>query len=372
MTALVGSRPAEAVSAREGCVRLSRALLVVAGASVCSFAFGQVLTEFPLPTTKPKGSFISPLPVALEMDSHPSGSASNVNGVMDPGESVLVEPTYTNANVFTDVNFSATASNFAGPVGANYSIPDSSASYAIPAASVGTCVECYVMSVDDPAARPAAHWDATFDESFLGICVTTWGVHIGESFADVAVDDIFYAFIENLFHNGITAGCGAGNYCPGNAVTRAQMAVLLLRAKHGAAYEPPPCQSLFADVTCPGPFANWIEQLAVEEITAGCGSGDYCPNTAVDRRQAAVLLLKTKEGPEYLPPPATGIFVDVPQSDVFAPWIEELHTRGVTAGCGVSPLLYCPGDPSPRGQVAALIVRTFGSKPYKVVSYSCP
>ncbi|MBI3161664.1 MAG: S-layer homology domain-containing protein, partial [Chloroflexi bacterium] len=36
-------------------------------------------------------------------------------------------------------------------------------------------------------------------------------------------------FIEQLFNEGITAGCGGGNYCPGNPVTRAEMAVFLVK-----------------------------------------------------------------------------------------------------------------------------------------------
>ena len=37
-----------------------------------------------------------------------------------------------------------------------------------------------------------------------------------------------------LAAEGITGGCGGGYYCPGNPVTRDQMAVFLLRAKHGS------------------------------------------------------------------------------------------------------------------------------------------
>ena len=35
------------------------------------------------------------------------------------------------------------------------------------------------------------------------------------------------------------SGCGGGGYCPGNTITRAQMAVFLLRAEHDAGYVPP-------------------------------------------------------------------------------------------------------------------------------------
>ncbi|HYX19613.1 MAG TPA: S-layer homology domain-containing protein [Thermoanaerobaculia bacterium] len=49
-------------------------------------------------------------------------------------------------------------------------------------------------------------------------------------FADVPASNPQYQFIEALFHAGITAGCGGGNYCPGNPLTRGQMAVYLAKA----------------------------------------------------------------------------------------------------------------------------------------------
>ena len=73
----------------------------------------------------------------------------------------------------------------------------------------------------------------------------------------------------------------------------------------------------------------------------------------------AVFLLKTKEGSSYVPPPAAGLFGDVPQDDLFAPWIEEIANRGITAGCQASPPLYCPASPNTRGQMAVFLVKTF-------------
>ena len=50
----------------------------------------------------------------------------------------------------------------------------------------------------------------------------------------------------------------------------------------------------------------------------------------------------------------------MPAADLFAPWIEDLYTRNITGGCSTSPLLYCPGSPNNRGQMAVFLIKTFG------------
>jgi hypothetical protein len=49
-------------------------------------------------------------------------------------------------------------------------------------------------------------------------------------FGDVPTSSPQFQFVEALFHAGVTAGCGGGNYCPNNPVTRGQMAVFLAKA----------------------------------------------------------------------------------------------------------------------------------------------
>ncbi|HKD19587.1 MAG TPA: S-layer homology domain-containing protein, partial [Thermoanaerobaculia bacterium] len=83
-------------------------------------------------------------------------------------------------------------------------------------------------------------------------------------FLDVDASSIFREDICTVAQAGITGGCGGGNYCPGSAVTRAQMAVFLLKAEHGSDYVPPKCLGVFPDVPCPSLFADWVEQLAAE------------------------------------------------------------------------------------------------------------
>jgi pyridoxal biosynthesis lyase PdxS len=54
-------------------------------------------------------------------------------------------------------------------------------------------------------------------------------VGAGTGFNDVATNYWAAAWIKQLAADGITTGCGSGNYCPEDPVTRAQMAVFLVR-----------------------------------------------------------------------------------------------------------------------------------------------
>jgi hypothetical protein len=114
-------------------------------------------------------------------------------------------------------------------------------------------------------------------------------------FSDVACPSTFANWIEALARLGITGGCGNGNYCPTSPVRRDQMAVFLLKTEHGSTYVPPACTppGVFTDVVCPGPFTDWIERLAAENITGGCGVGIYCPLNPNTRGQMAVFITKT-------------------------------------------------------------------------------
>jgi len=186
--------------------------------------------------------------------------------------------------------------------------------------------------------------------------------NIQVDFLDIPPANPFHDFVVKVARNGVTAGCGSGNYCGQNPVTRAQMAVFLLKSKYGATHIPPMCSgSVFGDVPCTGgPFDNWIEELAGLGITGGCGSGNYCPTNPVTRAQMAVFLLKTLNDSTYLPPAATGtIFADVPLSHPVGAWIEDLYARAIVTGCLVNPLRYCPSNATNRQQMAVFLQKTF-------------
>jgi hypothetical protein len=297
------------------------------------------------------------VPAALLVDA--SG-----NGVLEPGETVAVAPSWRNING-GPLTFTGTGSQLAGPPGATYTLVDAAATYGtVPNATVGSCgTDCFQVSVSNPATRPVQHWDLTVLETIgppaLGQ-TKTWTLHVGDSFTDVPTAHPFYRFVETLLHAGVTAGCGGTSYCPDGSTTREQMAVFLLRAREGAGFTPPPCTTPpFPDVPCASPFAAWVQELVARGITAGCGGGLYCPTNPVTREQMAVFLLKTREGAAFTPPACTtATFSDVPCASPFARWVQELVARGITAGCGGG--LYCPTDPVTRGQMAVFLTKTFG------------
>jgi hypothetical protein len=183
------------------------------------------------------------------------------------------------------------------------------------------------------------------------------------TFSDVPNTYWSWNYIERLYAAGITGGCASSPlmYCPGSVVTRDQMAVFLLKGKHGSSYVPPAATGDFADVPTNYWAAAWIEQLAAEGITSGCNisPAQYCPSTAVTRDQMAVFLLRAKHGSGYVPPEATGIFQDVPTNYWAADWIEQLAAEGITGGCSVSPMLYCPTTPVTRDQMSVFLVKNF-------------
>ncbi|MGH9379981.1 MAG: hypothetical protein ACRD2Z_05160 [Thermoanaerobaculia bacterium] len=299
-------------------------------------------------------------PAALEVDPA-EGTFSDGNGLFEPGEIVDVAPSWL-MEEGVEQTVSGLASEFTGPAGATYTLVEEAADYGLlgPGATA-SCLDtggCYQMGLNDPATRPATHWDATFDEDLSAGAATTWELHIGDSFTDVPRTSLFYSWIETLLHNGVTGGCTATTYCPSATNTRDQMPVFLLKALEGPGYAPPSCTGVFDDVPCPSLFANWIEDLVARGVTAGCGGGNYCPSNPVIRDQMAVFLLKTLEGPGYAPPSCTGVFGDVPCPSLFANWIEDLVDRGITAGCGGGN--YCPANPVSRDQMAVFLSRTFG------------
>jgi len=115
----------------------------------------------------------------------------------------------------------------------------------------------------------------------------------GQRFLDVPPENPFYAFIDELAARGITGGCDQDGtiYCPGDPVTREQMSAFVLRAL-GDFLPPTPASQRFTDVSPMNVFYPFIDRLWVRGITVGCGGTNFCPGDPVTRGQMAAFLVR--------------------------------------------------------------------------------
>ena len=343
----------------------------------------------------------NPIAEGMNVDVHSSsGTNSDTNGVLEPGESVRIEPFWKNVggNAFARTG---AASNFGGPGGAIYHLNNATADYgSIPAGGIVNCYDatvahdCYRVTVDVPASRPAMHWDAALQEDLSANGTQFWTVHVGDSFTDVPRSQPFYVKIETLLHYGITSGCSTTTYCPGSSVPRDQMAIFVAKAIAGTgalvpttgfvggqAYDcSPGGHSLFSDVTPTDAACRHIHYLAAQNVTLGCNSGQFCPTQTITRDAMAAFIAKGIVAPQggagvpvtdFNPalgrayncvPAGSSHFTDVPVSSPFCKHINYLWSKGILSGCGATT--YCPGATVNRDAMAKFIANGFSLQLY--------
>jgi hypothetical protein len=344
-------------------------------------------------------------PQALAVD--PALSAlSDGDLLFEPGETVAVEPSWAKVRVSsggfpctTSPVETGTAASLTGSPGADYTITDSAADYGA-IAGLKSCAatgNCYAMTVS-AATRPVQHWDTTFTEALHGTVsrAKTWTLHVGDSFTDVPRSSPFYKKIETLLHNGITSGCTPTEYCPGQNVSRGEMATFIARGivggdanlpiagtVDGSAYN---CTaggvSLFTDVAPTDTFCKHVHYLATQNVLLGCSPTRLCPSATLDRDEMASFIAEAIVRPGgdtavplvYGPDPGTGLsyscdagspdthFTDVPASDPFCKDVHYLWAKGIIAGCAADQ--YCPTVDVTRDAMSEFLVNAFGLKLY--------
>jgi uncharacterized repeat protein (TIGR01451 family) len=177
------------------------------------------------------------------------------------------------------------------------------------------------------------------------------------SFSDVSGEHWAVDYIEGIACAGITTGCGGSNFCPRDSVTRAQMAAFLIRALYGEDFNCS-TNPYFADVLNAHWAFLYVQKLFEDTITTGCGPGTYCPTNTVTRAQMATFIVRAIEGEpldNYCG--TTDQFSDVPYTHWACKYIKRLSQLGITTGCGENN--YCPNDDVSRAQMAAFLARAF-------------
>jgi hypothetical protein len=144
---------------------------------------------------------------------------------------------------------------------------------------------------------------------------------------------------------------------PFGELTRAQAAVFVLKQIHGSSYTPPSATGLFADVPASDPYASWVEQIDREGLLGACSDSqkEFCPDENLTLADAAKMTLQIKNGDAYHPASVTTGSSNNSCSSSASPWVLELQTQGVLAGCTEDPLGCCPEAPMTLLQLSSFL-----------------
>jgi hypothetical protein len=187
-------------------------------------------------------------------------------------------------------------------------------------------------------------------------------------FTDVPPSDQYFDYVSLMSSYGITAGCQASPplYCPGSPVTRAEMAVFIVRGLNLAtnASLTYPATAYFQDVPPSGipdsEFFPYVQRLAQLGITAGCQASPplFCPDESIPQGEMAVFVIRgwmLANNITALTYPTTPYFTDVPATDQFFPYIQKMAQLGFWTGCTATT--FCENSPVTRDQMAPMILR---------------
>jgi hypothetical protein len=174
--------------------------------------------------------------------------------------------------------------------------------------------------------------------------------------SDAIINDVpegYWAedYINLLFQYRITLGCGDGNFCPLDDLTRGQMAALIVRARYGESFSYT-TTPYFSDIPATNTFFKYVQKLKDDGITAL--SGTYGVDNYVTRGQMAAFIIRAKFG-ENFSYTTTPYFSDVPSTHNFFKYVQKVKDVGITTVTGN----YGVDNMVPRDQMAAFLARAF-------------
>jgi len=207
--------------------------------------------------------------------------------------------------------------------------------------------------------RSLAAATLTFVDAVYGFDLTGGGDSLCPAFVDVSFSNPASAAIESLQTEGMLTDCGASprRFCPWQAVTRAETAVMAVRLVQGSRALPVTNAS-FVDLAA----GRWDAGAAAEAWRRGwlgaCGENPLriCPDVPLTRRQAAHLA--STIAPALMDVvPGTAAVADMTADPAAAEAFAILHA-GLLLPCKVTPAVaFCPEAAVTRGELAQLLAR---------------
>jgi hypothetical protein len=120
-------------------------------------------------------------------------------------------------------------------------------------------------------------------------------------FTDMPASNSLFKYVQKMRELNINQGCGGAFFCPNSTVNRGQMAMYIARALYGEAY-PFSSNARFSDVPSSDFLFKYVQKIWEIGVTQGCTTTSYCPGNPVTREQMAAFLSRSFFGYARLTP----------------------------------------------------------------------
>ena len=177
---------------------------------------------------------------------------------------------------------------------------------------------------------------------------------VSDIFLDIARDAWYKDAVQYAYDNGLMTGVSATEFAPEATTTRAMIVSMLARlegVQHSEA-------AGFNDVAANDWYATAVNWAAASGITSGTGDGNFSPNTAITREQLAAILMNYAQykGQDVSARATLDTYSD---AAAISSWANEVMSWAVAEGLisGVTADTLQPQGAATRAQVAAILQR---------------
>ena len=179
-------------------------------------------------------------------------------------------------------------------------------------------------------------------------------VDVSDLFIDIAPDAWYKDAIQYAYDQGLMTGVSANEFAPEATTTRAMIVSMLARLEGVESAE----SAGFTDVAADDWYATAVNWAAASGITSGTGDGNFSPNTAITREQLAAILMNYAQykGQDVSARATLDTYND---ATAISSWANDVMSWAVAEGLltGVTADTLQPQGAATRAQVAAILQR---------------
>lgn len=150
-------------------------------------------------------------------------------------------------------------------------------------------------------------------------------------YSDLAPEHWAYEAVQVLSARQIVNGAAPSRFEPEAGLTRAQFAAMLVRAL-GIRPSPDGATSAYADVDAGAWYADAVAAATQAGIVDGVADGRFAPDAAVTREQMAAMLIRAAGVAGLLAPEAEAVPFDYADADDISGWAAEAVRLASTMG----------------------------------------